>query len=57
MLNRQINQSLSAQAVGARLASEGAEPTPTTPQAFGQLIASEINRWERVIKSAHVTID
>lgn len=56
-LNRQINQSLGTATVKARLASEGAEPTPTTPEAFGQLIASEMSRWERVIKSAHITID
>jgi len=57
MLNRQINQSLNAAEVHARLAAEGAEPTPTTPQAFGELIASEMKRWNRVIKSARITVD
>ncbi|MGJ7533519.1 MULTISPECIES: Bug family tripartite tricarboxylate transporter substrate binding protein [unclassified Variovorax] len=57
MLNRQINQSLNTPDVHARLAAEGAEPAPTTPQAFGQLIASEMKRWDRVIKSAHITVD
>jgi tripartite-type tricarboxylate transporter receptor subunit TctC len=57
MLNRQINQSLNTPDVHARLTAEGAEPTPTTPQAFGQLIASEMKRWDRVIKSAHITVD
>lgn len=56
-LNRQINQSLDTPDVRARLAAEGAEPTPATPQAFGQLIAADLKRWERVIKSAHITVD
>jgi hypothetical protein len=43
--------------VGAGLAAEGAEATPATPQVFGQLIASEIQRWARVIKAAHITVD
>ncbi|WP_454909050.1 Bug family tripartite tricarboxylate transporter substrate binding protein [Variovorax gossypii] len=57
MLNRQINQSLNSAEVKARLNAEGAEPTPSTPQVFGQLIASEMKRWDRVIKSAHITVD
>ncbi|MBN8758262.1 MULTISPECIES: Bug family tripartite tricarboxylate transporter substrate binding protein [Variovorax] len=57
LLNRQINQSLNSAEVKARLNAEGAEPTPSTPQVFGQLIASEMKRWDRVIKSAHITVD
>ena len=57
MLNQQINRSLDSADVRARLAAEGAEATPATPQAFGQLIASEIVRWDRVIKSARITVD
>lgn len=56
-LNQQINHSLDSAEVRARLAAEGAEPTPTSSKVFGELIASEITRWERVIKSAHVTVD
>jgi tripartite-type tricarboxylate transporter receptor subunit TctC len=57
MLNQQINRSLDSADVRARLAAEGAEATPATPRAFGQLIASEIVRWDRVIKSARITVD
>jgi tripartite-type tricarboxylate transporter receptor subunit TctC len=56
-INQQINRSLGSAEVRARLAAEGAEATPATPQAFGQLIASEIVRWERVIKAARITVD
>uniref|UniRef100_UPI000D349B69 Bug family tripartite tricarboxylate transporter substrate binding protein n=1 Tax=unclassified Variovorax TaxID=663243 RepID=UPI000D349B69 len=56
-LNQQINRSLDSADVKIRLAAEGAEPTPTSPKAFGALIASEMVRWDRVIKTAHVTVD
>jgi tripartite-type tricarboxylate transporter receptor subunit TctC len=57
LLNQQVNQALASEEVRARLAAEGAEATPATPQVFGRLIASEIPRWERVIKRARITLD
>lgn len=57
MINQQINRSLDSVEVRARLAAEGAEAMPATPQAFGQLIASEMVRWARVIKAARITVD
>ncbi|MEJ8814890.1 tripartite tricarboxylate transporter substrate binding protein [Variovorax ureilyticus] len=56
-LNRQINQSLNSAEVKSRLAAEGAEPTPASPEVFGKLIATELKRWEPVIRNAHVTVD
>ena len=56
-LNQQINRSLASNEVKTRLSTEGAEATPTTPQAFAQLISTEIDRWARVIRTAHVTVD
>jgi len=56
-LNQQINASLNSEEVARRMASEGAEPTPTTPQAFGQLIDKEVARWTQVVKRANVTVD
>lgn len=57
MLNEQINKSLSSPEVKARLASEGAEATPTSPQAYAELIASEVKRWAPVIKAAGIRPD
>jgi tripartite-type tricarboxylate transporter receptor subunit TctC len=57
LLNQQVNKALSSEEVRTRLAAEGAEATPATPQAFGQLIAQEIPRWARVIQNAHITLD
>ena len=57
LLNRQVNKALESQEVRTRFAAEGAEPTPSTPQAFGQLIASELGRWEKVVKTARITAE
>lgn len=56
-LNQQINASLNSEEVARRMASEGAEATPTTPQAFAQLIDKEVLRWTDVVKKAKVTVD
>jgi tripartite-type tricarboxylate transporter receptor subunit TctC len=56
-LNQHVNRALSSPEVRARLASEGAEATPETPQHFGKLIAREIPRWARVVKAARITLD
>ncbi|MFT4266120.1 MAG: tripartite tricarboxylate transporter substrate binding protein [Xenophilus sp.] len=56
-LNEQVNRSLRASEVRTRLSAEGAEPAPATPQAFGDLIAAEKSRWEKVIRAAHVTVE
>jgi tripartite-type tricarboxylate transporter receptor subunit TctC len=56
-LNLITNESLSAPELSARLQSEGAIASPQTPQAFGQLILSEIKRWRPVVRSANIQSD
>ncbi|MBP6645105.1 MAG: tripartite tricarboxylate transporter substrate binding protein, partial [Burkholderiaceae bacterium] len=56
-LNQQINAALSSPELKTRLTNEGAVATPTTPQAFGQYIATEIARWRPVIQAGRVTAD
>lgn len=43
--------------VAKQLAGEGAVPMPTTPQAFGALIAREIPRWAEMVKAGNVKPD
>ncbi|GAB3471225.1 Bug family tripartite tricarboxylate transporter substrate binding protein [Polaromonas eurypsychrophila] len=57
LLNQNANKALASEEVRARLAAEGAEATPATPQVFAQLIAAEIPRWARVIKAGSITPD
>jgi len=52
LLNAEIGRALQTPALKARLDAEGAEAAPTTPDAFGALIASEIARWKPVIEQA-----
>ncbi|MDO9500175.1 tripartite tricarboxylate transporter substrate binding protein [Falsiroseomonas sp.] len=54
-LNTEINASLNTEEVSARLRQDGAEPSPTTPEAFGALIRSEVTRWAELIRAAGVT--
>jgi len=56
-LNAQINLSLNSAELKTRLVNEGAVATPTTPEAFGKHIASEIARWKPVIQSGRVKTD
>jgi tripartite-type tricarboxylate transporter receptor subunit TctC len=56
-LNAQINAALNALELKTRLSSEGALAAPTSPEAFGQLIAMEIARWKPVIQSGRVKAD
>ena len=56
-LNAQINLALNSPDMKTRLTSEGAIATPATPEAFGQLIVSELARWKPVIQSGRVKAD
>ncbi len=56
-LNAQINTSLSTDALKTRFITEGAIATPTTPEAYGQLISSELQRWKPVMSSGRVKAD
>jgi len=37
-----------------RLSREGADPVGSSPQAFGQFMQSEIEKWRKVIRSAGI---
>ncbi len=56
-LNAQINLALNSPELKLRLANEGAIAAPTTPEAFGQHIASELARWKPVVQSGGIKAD
>lgn len=56
-LNAEINKALALPDVAQQLSVEGAQPMPTTPQAFGELIKREIPRWAEVVKAGNVKPD
>jgi tripartite-type tricarboxylate transporter receptor subunit TctC len=56
-LNTLVNEAIVAGDVRQRLADEGAEPDPRTPDAFRALIAAEIDRWGALIRRQNIRAD
>ena len=55
-INAQINDSLKSPAILERLQNEGAQPMPSSPAVFGQLISKDLARWGKVIKDNRMTL-
>jgi tripartite-type tricarboxylate transporter receptor subunit TctC len=53
-LNRVLRAALATDEVKKRLALEGAEAMPTTPQEHAKVIDQEIKKWSELIKSAGI---
>ena len=53
-LNTELNAALADPKVQKRLTDLGGIPMPTTPDAFGKLIVSEMAKWDKVIKFANI---
>ncbi len=56
-LNADIVKALNQPEVKKRLLEAGAEALPGTPEQFGQVLRSEIAKWEKVVKDANVKAD
>ena len=56
-LNEELNAVLALPEVRDVLAREGAEPRPSTPEQFGKLIGSDLARWSKLIKDAHIKVE
>lgn len=54
LLNREISRTLALPDVGGRLSALGAEPAPTTPQAFDQFIVDDIAALTTVARKANI---
>lgn len=54
-LNGIINGMLGDDEIRQRLATEGAEPAPRTPEQFRALIAAELDRFRVLIRRANIT--
>ena len=55
-LNGAINAVLADPTVKTRIAELGAEPLIGSPAAFGQLMASETEKWGKVIRAANIKV-
>ncbi len=56
-INTAVNGLLSDNEMQQRLAAEGAEAAPRSPDAFRQLIASELDRFKTLVQRAGVRAD
>lgn len=54
-LNAALTKALAAPAVSQRLKTMYMEAAPTTPEAFGQYMADELQRWAPLIKRLNLT--
>jgi len=50
-LSAEIGRQLSVPAFHERMASLGADPAPSTPEAFGAFIKAEAAKWQKVIRA------
>ncbi len=53
-LNKELNAVLSEPAIQKQMIELGGEPVIGTPEAFGALIASETEKWRKVIEGAGI---
>jgi tripartite-type tricarboxylate transporter receptor subunit TctC len=56
-LNKAINEVLGDPKIVARFAEIGGVPTPVSPEAYGKHIASETEKWRKVVEFAGVSVD
>jgi len=56
-LNAEINAALGGEQIRASMRNLGAEPAPTSPEAFEAYIQSETKKWAKVIQTARIRLD
>jgi tripartite-type tricarboxylate transporter receptor subunit TctC len=53
-LNTEFNAILATPEVRAFMTREGAQPSPSTPEAFSAHLAAELKRWNDLVQKVHV---
>jgi tripartite-type tricarboxylate transporter receptor subunit TctC len=57
ILNRSVAKALANDKMQARLADLGGIPMPMSPAEFGRLVASETEKWAKVVKFANISVE
>jgi tripartite-type tricarboxylate transporter receptor subunit TctC len=57
VINKQVNDALKDPKMLARIKDLGGIPMPGTPQAFGDMLASETAKWGKVVTDSHLSIE
>ena len=53
-LNRALNAALATNEVRSRLALEGADPEPTTPEQYAAIVDRELAMWSELVEAAGI---
>ena len=53
-LQQEVAKVLQLPEVREKLSASGAEPVGNTPEQFGAYVASEVAKWDRVVKQAKI---
>ena len=56
-MKRTLNAVLTGPDLRDRLAAEAVEPSPMTPEAFGQFIREDIARWTKLARDRKIDLD
>jgi tripartite-type tricarboxylate transporter receptor subunit TctC len=56
-LNSAVVKALSSPDVHQRLMSQGAEPSPSTPEELTRYMREESARWAKLIKAANIKVE
>jgi len=56
-LNAVMNKGMQSPAVVKHFVSNGLEPATSTPEAFQELIAAELQMWRKLIKDANISVN
>jgi tripartite-type tricarboxylate transporter receptor subunit TctC len=56
-LNRELTRSLQEPSVREILAREGADAAPTSPEEFARIVAADVAKWAKVVKSARIRLE
>lgn len=56
-LNEVLRESLATPSVAQRMTTAGVDPQSSTPEELAAFLASETEKWGRVVREAHITVE